>query len=383
MEKLAIYGGKPVSEKEIPAAKPVFIEKTVQDIAEVLKSGHLIQGPKTAEFEEEFRKIVGAKYAYAVSSGTAALHTAYTTVLKPGDEVIVPDFTFIATASTVVFARGRPVFADIDEETLTIDPEDVKKKITQKTKAVAPVHLFGNAADMKALSEIANDHGLYLINDAAQAHGTMIDGKDVGAFDDLNCYSFYPTKTLTTSEGGLVTTNSKELFEKGTLFRNHGQQTRYLSVSLGLNYRMTEIAAVIGLNQLKMLDDFLTKRKRNAKVLTEGLKRIRGLKPQKPGKGVDHTYSYYTVIMDLDQFKCSRDEFVNALKAEKIGCMVYYPIPLSKQPALKKYGSKAECPVSEDVSKRVFSIPVHPSLSKEDLKKILEALEKVSSHFQK
>lgn len=311
------------------------------------------------------------------------MHAAYATIIKPREEVIVPNFTFIATASTVVFAGGKPVFADIDEETLTVDPEDVIEKITPKTRVISPVHIFGNAANMKALAEIAEDHDLYLVNDAAQAHGTKINEKDVGAFDDLNCYSFYPTKTLTTSEGGLVTTNSRELYDKGLLFRNHGQQTRYLSVSLGLNYRMTEIAAVIGLNQLRKFDEFLTLRKRNAKVLTEGIKRIGGFIPQKPGEGVDHSYSYYTVLMDLDQFKCSRDEFVNALKAENVGCMVYYPIPLSKQPALKKYGNKAKCPVTEDVTKRVFSIPVHPSLSEEDLKKILEALEKVSSHFQK
>jgi dTDP-4-amino-4,6-dideoxygalactose transaminase len=383
MEKLAINGGKPVSEKEIPIAKPIFPENTIRDISEVLQSGHIIQGPKTTQFEEEFRKRVGAKYAYAVNSGTAALHTAYASILKPGDEVIVPDFTFIATASTVIFARGKPVFADIDGETLTIDPEDVKEKISSKTKAVAPVHLFGNAADMKALGEIADEHDLYLVNDAAQAHGTKINGKDVGIYDDLNCYSFYPTKMLTTSEGGMVTTNSKKLYEKGLLFRNHGQQTRYLSVTLGLNYRLTDIAAAIGLNQLKLYDEFLAKRKRNAKALTEGLNRIRGLKPQKPGKGVDHSYSYYTVIMDLEQYKCTRDEFVNALKAENIGCMIYYPIPLSKQPALKRYGSRVKCPVTDDLSKKVFSIPVHPNLSDEDLKKIIKALEKVSSHFHK
>ena len=383
MEKLAIKGGNPVSEKHIPIAKPIFPENTFRDVIEVLQSGHVIQGSKTAQFEEEFRKDAGAKYAYAVNSGTAALHTAYASVLKPGDEVIVPDFTFIATASTVIFAGGKPVFADIDGETLTIDVEDVKAKITPKTKAVAPVHLFGNGADMKALGEIAEEHSLFLVNDAAQAHGTRVDGKDVGAYDDLNCYSFYPSKTLTTSEGGLVTTNSKELYEKGLLFRNHGQQTRYLSTILGLNYRLTDIAAVIGLNQLKMFNEFLAKRKRNAKMLSEGLKRIEGLKPQKLGKGVDHSYSYYTVIMDLDQYKCTRDEYVDALKAENVDCMIYYPLPPSKQPALRKYGSKAKCPVAEDLSKRVFSVPVHPALSEEDVDKVVEALEKVSSHFLK
>jgi dTDP-4-amino-4,6-dideoxygalactose transaminase len=381
MEKLAINGGKPVSEQKIPIAKPLFSEETIHDISEVLQSGRLCQGPKTAQFEDEFRKRVGAKYAYAVSSGTAALHVSYMSLLKPRDEVIVPDFTFISTASTVVFSGGRPVFADIDEETLTIDPEDVKEKITPKTKAIAPVHLFGNAADMKALTEISEDHSLWLVNDAAQAHGTKIDGKDVGSLDNLNCYSFYPTKTITTGEGGIVTTNDKELYEKGTLIRHHGQETRYSHIMLGLNYRLTEIAAVIGLNQLKMLDDFLEKRRRNAEVLTKGISGILELKPQKAEKGVDHSYSYYTVIMDQDKFRCNRDRFVETLQAENIECMIYYPAPLTKQPALKKYADKAHCPVAEKTSKRVFSVPVHPSLTEEDLEKILAALGKVSSYY--
>jgi len=383
MEKLAINGGKPVSERRIQIAKPVFSEETLPSIAEVLESGILCQGPKTAQFEDEFRRKVGAGYAYAVSSGTAALHVAYLSVLKPGDEVIVPAFTFISTASAVVFSGGSPVFADIDDETLTIDPRDVGEKISSKTKAIAPVHLFGNAADMKALTEMAEDHNLYLVNDAAQADGTLIDGKDVGSLDHINCYSFYPTKTMTTGEGGMVTTNTKELCEKGRLIRNHGQETRYLHTILGLNYRMTEIAAVIGLGQLKMLEEFLTGRKRNAKVLTEGLCALTGLKPQRTGERVDHSYNYYTVIMDLDKFRCTRDKFADALRAENIECMVYYPTPLTKQPALEKYSKNMHCPVAEDIVKRVFSIPVHPNLTKEDLEKILEALEKVSTHYLK
>jgi len=215
MEKLAIEGGKPVSDKKIPIAKPVFSDGVLGDISQVLKSGYLRQGPRTKQFEEESRKKVGARYAYAVNSGTAALHVAYLSILKPGDEVIVPDFTFMSTASTVVFSGGRPVFADIDGETLTIDPEDVNEKVTPKTRAIAPVHLFGNAADMKALREIAEDHNLYLVSDAAQAHGTRIDGEDVGSLDHINCYSFYPTKTITTGEGGMVTTNDEEFYEKG------------------------------------------------------------------------------------------------------------------------------------------------------------------------
>ena len=381
MEKLAIEGGKPVSDRRIPIAKPVFSEGVLGDIGEVLKSGYLRQGPRTRQFEEEFSKKVGARYAYAVNSGTAALHVAYLSILESGDEVIVPDLTFMSTASTVVFSGGRPVFADIDGETLTIDPADVSEKITPKTSAIAPVHLFGNAADMRTLKEIAEDHNLYLVNDAAQAHGTQIDDEDVGSLDHINCYSFYPTKTITTGEGGMATTNDEELYEKGKLIRNHGQESQYLHKILGFNYRMTEIAAVIGLSQLNMIEGFLAKRRRNAGTLTEGLRRIHGLRPQRTGKGVEHSYSYYTVIMDLGRFRCTRDEFVEALKAENVDCMVYYPFPLTKQPALGEYAAKAICPVAEETSERVFSVPVHPSLSEKDLENIVEALGKVSSYY--
>jgi len=383
MDKLAVEGGKPVSDVPIPIAKPVFSEETSKEVIEVLKSGNLRQGARTKEFEERFRDWVGAKYAYAVSSGTAALHVAYFSVLKSGDEVIVPAFTFIATASMVFFSFGKPVLVDIDGETLMIDPEDVKEKITSKTKAIAPVHLFGNAADMRALTEIAEDHRLYLVNDAAQAHGTRVDGRDVGAFDHLNCYSFYPSKSMTTGEGGMVTTNDPELYRVGSLIRSHGDEGRYNHTILGFNYRMTELMAVIGLNQLKSLDEFLEKRKRNAEVLKKGLQKVPGLHPQKIGRGVDPSYSYFSVLMDLEDFKCSRDEFLEALQAENIACAVHYPIPLNKQPALRPLCGDAKCPVSEDVSKRIFSLPMHPELSDRDLSKILEAVEKVSNHYQK
>ena len=190
MEKLAIHGGQPASEKWIPIAKPVFSEKTIKEVAEVLRSGYVRQGPKTKAFEEAFRKSVGSRYAYAVNSGTAALHIAYLSILKPGDEVIMPAFTFFSTASTVIYSRGKPVFADIDPETFLIDIEDVKEKITPHTKAIGPVHLFGNAADMNKLTELAEDHNLSIVNDSAQAHGTEYDGRDLGSFDTFNCYSF-------------------------------------------------------------------------------------------------------------------------------------------------------------------------------------------------
>jgi len=383
MKKLALFGGNPASEKMIPIAKPVFSEKTIKDMSEVLRSGYIRQGPKTREFEEKFRKKVGARYAYAVNSGTAALHVTYLSILKPGDEVIAPAFTFFATVSTVIYSNGRPIFTDIDPETFIIDLEDVKEKISKRTRAIAPVHLFGNAADMDALNNLAEDHNLFIVHDSAQAHGTEYKGRDTGSFDTLNCYSFYPSKSMTTGEGGMVTTNDKKLYELGKLIRSHGDDAKYHHVRLGLNYRMTDIAAVIGLNQLSNLDRYLARRRHCGKILRDGIKKIEGLHPQKIEKGVNHSYSYFSLVMDTTQFKCTRDEFLEALKAENIDCAVHYPIPLTKQPAITNLMKPEECPISEDISKRIFSLPMHPELSDDDLEKILAGVEKVTTYFHK
>lgn len=383
MDKLAINGGNPVSKKLIPIAKPIFSEESINDIAEVLHSGYVIQGPRVKAFEEQFSKRSGVNYAYAVSSGTAALHIAFLSILKPGDEVIVPSFTFIATASTVHFAQGKPVFADIDPETYLIDPESVKQKITAKTRAIAPVHLFGNAADMKSLYEIAEDNNLIMVNDSCQAHGTEVYEKDIGALDGLNCFSFYPSKTMTTAEGGIVTTDDEVLYNLGTLLREHGSDTRYHHIMLGLNYRMTDIAAAIGLNQLSKLDEFLEKRRHNGKILFDKISKIDGLYPQKIQKGVNHSYSYFTLTLDLDSHKCTRDEFVKALRAENISSAVHYPLPLTQQPVIKKLYKPEPCPISEDIANRIFSVPMFPDLTNDNLNDIVEGLKKVSKHFRK
>lgn len=381
MEKLAIFGGEPISKKIIPIAKPVFSDKTIKDVSDVLKSGFIRQGPKTREFEERFGEKVGARYACAVSTGTAALHIAYLSTINPGDEVIVPSFTFFATASMVLHSRGKPVFADIDKETFLIDSEDVLEKITDRTKAIVPVHLFGNAADMEALNEIAEDHRLVIINDSAQAHGTEYQERDIGSYDTLNCYSFYPTKSMTTGEGGMITTNDEKLWQLAKLLRSHGDDGRYHHVALGLNYRMTEISAAIGLNQLGELEENLAKRRRIGNILRDSIKKIRGLTPQRIEDKVNPSYSYFSLTMDLSQFKCTRNQFVEAVRAENIDCAVHYPLPLSKQPAITAIMKPEACPVSEDVSQRIFSIPMHPELSDEDLRLIIRGIEKVSKYY--
>lgn len=364
-------------------ARPSFSGKTIDDVAEVLRSGFIREGPKVKEFEDGFREKVGSRHAYAVSSGTAALHTAYLSILKPQDEVIVPAFTFFATASTVVHSGGMPVFSDIDPETFLIEPEDVKMKITARTRAIAPVHLFGNAADMDSLADLAEDHGLFIVSDSAQAHGTEYRGRDVGSFDTLNCFSFYPTKSMTTGEGGMVTTNEEGLDGLGRLIRNHGDDSRYHHVILGLNYRMTEICAAIGLNQLSDLDGCLARRRHCGKALSDGIGEIDGLTPQKVGDGVNHSYSYFSVVMDPEEFRCTRGRFLEALRAENIDSAVHYPAPLTKQPAITILMKPQECPVSEEIADRVFSLPMHPGLSDEDLSNILAGVEKVAGFFLK
>ncbi len=383
VDELAIDGGKQISDHKIPLAKPMFSQKDADDIAKVLRSGYVRQGPYTKQFEEKFAERVKAKYAYAVSNGTAALHCAYLSTLKPGDEVIAPSFTFIATISTIIFSNAKPVLADVDSDTFLLDPEDVKEKISKKTKAIAPVHLFGNSCDMKAIMEIAEDKKLRIINDCAQAHGTEYDGKDLGTCPDISCYSFYPTKTLTTGEGGIVTTNDDELNRLGSLIRSHGDDGKYHHIVLGLNYRITDIMSVIGLNQLAQLDHFLDRRRSNASKLLGGLKGSEVVHPQKITSGTNPSYSYFSVKLDLERLKCTRDEFAKALQAENIDCGVHYPMPLNKQPIIEKLLKPKSCPSSEDLSRRILSLPMHPYLTESELESITKGVRKVSDHYLK
>jgi len=264
----------------IPIAKPLIGDEEINAVIKVLKSGMLAHGKEVEAFEKEFAQYLGAKHAVAVVNGTAALDVALK-VLKIGlgDEVITTPFTFIASANAILFQGARPVFADIDPKTYSLDPNEVLEKITDETKAIVVVHLYGQPADMKAFKEIAEDHKLYLIEDCAQAHGAEFEGQKVGTFGDIAAFSFYPTKNMTTGEGGMVVTNDCELAKKVDLIRNHGQAEKYLHVELGYNLRMTNIAAAIGRAQLKKLDEWNRKRIENARLLTEGISKIDGLTP--------------------------------------------------------------------------------------------------------
>jgi len=373
----------PASPRRISIAKPIIGTEVLDDIKAILESGYLRQGPRVKEFEESFREKTGAGYAYAVNSGTAALHAAYLSTVLPGDEVIVPSFTFLATASMVYHSMAKPVFSDIDPDTFIMDVEDVKEKITSKTRAIVPVHLFGNAADIKGLQDLCADHHLYLIHDSAQAHGTRYGGVDIGSIDDLNCYSFYPSKTLTTGEGGMVTTNDEELYRKGVLLRAHGDDARYHHIVMGFNYRLTEIAAVIGLDQMRRFDGFLRRRRECGETLSKEIGRIDGLTPQRVTPRVEPSYSYFSLTLDPESFRCTRDQFMETLQKENIDCAVHYPTPLTQQPVIKETLNPKPTPVAEETAKKILSLPMHPALTDQDLKNIVAGVEKVAAQYHR
>lgn len=340
----------------------------------MLRSGRLRAGRVVEDFEARFARSVGARFAVAVNSGTAALQLAYQEFLKPGDEIIVPDFTFVATASMALAVGARPVLADVDPITCTLDPASVERRISRHTRAIAPVHLYGCPADVGGLLRLARRRRLRIIWDAAQAHGAISLGRDVGSIPDVVCYSFYPTKNLTTGEGGMLTTSNKSLADALRLARSHGESSRYLHTRLGYNYRMTDIAAAIGIEQLRKLPAFLRARRRNTEILSRGLDGIPGLGLPMTPRGVLPAFNLYTIRVNPALLGASRDELQKALAARGIETSVHYPRALHQQPLFRHLGSNREFPVSTRLAKTVLSLPVHPALSDRDLRRIIRAV---------
>lgn len=363
---------------KVPIAKPIIGEEEIENVVEVLKSGMIAQGPKVIEFEEKFANWIGAKYGIATNSGTSALHVALLACgIGEGDEVITTPFTFIASGNAIVYTGATPVFADIDLDTYTIDPDKIEDLITDKTKAILPVQLYGQAADMDKIREIAEKHDLKIIEDAAQAHGAEYNGEKVGTLGDMACFSFYPTKNMTTSEGGMITTDDEELAKKAQMFRAHGASERYHHDEIGYNFRMTDIAAAIGLAQLNVIDEFNNKRISNANYLNEQLKDVEGIVTPKSPDNYKHVYHQYTVRVE----KGNRDDWVEFLTNKGIGTGIHYPIPLYNQPIYKKLGIEGDCPLAEKAADNVISLPVHPSLTKEDLDLVVDAVKEASAKF--
>ena len=355
------------------------------EVLKVMKSQMLtlLHGEYVKKFEEEFARYIGVKHAIGVNTGTAALHMSIAALdIGPGDEVIIPPFTFIATASSILHNNAIPIFADIDNKSYTIDPESVKKYITDKTKAIIPVHLAGISADMGALKDIANDFNLYLIEDACQSHGTKYLGKKVGSLGDINTFSFYPSKNMTTGEGGMITTNNDELAEQCRLLRHHGEPEWYVYNRLGYNYRMTEIQAAIGRVQLKKIDKFIKIRNKNAMYLTEAVNKIDGIDPPYIPDYCEPAFNYWIGRIHPNKLGLNKAEFLNKFPKSK----VLYPKPLYETKLFKEkiaypkgcpwscpfYGkeidyNKIELPIVEKVTKEIFALDIHPKTTKEGL----------------
>ncbi len=356
----------------IPIAKPLIGEEEIKAVTEVLRSGTIAEGQKVKDFEAAFADHTGTSHAVAVNSGTAALHVALLSHnIGAGDEVITTPFSFVATSNSVLFTGAKPVFADIDEKTFNIDPESIIEKITSRTKVIIPVHLYGQAAYMKTILEIADDHDLIIIEDACQAHGATYDGRNVGSFG-TGTFSFYPTKNMTTGEGGMITTDDKNVAERARMIRSHGSKQRYLHEMLGYNLRMTDIAAAIGLVQLTKLDDFNKARINNARTLSGKLNNMKGLTLPWIEKRCGHVFHQYT--MRVTSSTVSRDEAVSFLNKKGIGTGIYYPLPIHKQPLYKNMGFDDSLPISEKAASEVFSLPVHPAINKTDIDSISNAI---------
>ena len=360
----------------IPINMPVLGREEMREVGRVLSGGALTNasmegGPNVREFEEAARRFLGSSYAVAVNSGTAAIQAALHALgIGKGDEVLVPSFTFVATANAVVAAGARPVFVDIDKR-YTMDPEDLEKKISRRSKAVIPVHLYGNVARVEEICKVADERGLRTIEDAAQSMGSTYRKKQSGTFGDMGCFSLYPAKVVTAGEGGLVVTDNKDLYDELRLVRNHGMMRGYDSRTFGLNLRMPEINAAIAKVQMRRLPSFLGRRRANASMLS-GL--LRGMNVTIPEQRDHEEVNWYLYTVSTEKQR----ELKEALNAAGFGASVYYPIPVHRIPfyaAMK--GSCRKLPVTEQAAGRVLSLPVHPGVRHNHLKKMVTIVGKI------
>jgi dTDP-4-amino-4,6-dideoxygalactose transaminase len=367
-----------MSKIDISIANPIIENEEIEEVVKVLKSGFIAQGPKVAEFEKAFADYIGCKYGIATSSGTTALHVALLSGgIGKNDEIITSPFSFVATGNSILYTGAKPVFVDINPETYTLDPNKLEEAINSRTKAIMPVHLYGQPANMDSIMKIAKKYDLIVIEDAAQSHGSSYNGEKVGNIGDMACFSFYPTKNMTTGEGGIITTNNKEFADLAKIIRAHGETDRYTHSILGFNFRMTDIAAAIGLSQLKKLDSFNQKRINNAKYLNKELANINGIKTPKVENNSKHVYHQYTIKIE----KGNRDDWVKFLNDNGVGTGIHYPIPIYKQEIYQKLGYNMHCPKTEEASNKVVSLPVHPSITEKELAIIVNVLKKASEKF--
>src|SRR5579863_6188172 len=393
-EALALHGGTPVRSTLLPYGRQSIDEADIRAVVDTLRSDWLTTGPKINEFEEDFAAWVGARYAISFSSGTAALHgAAFAAGLGAGDEAITSPLTFAATANSVLYQGAKPVFADIVPDTLNLDPERVRGLVTAKTKALLPVDYAGHPAELEAMIEIADQHGLTVIEDACHALGAEYRGRRVGSVSHMTVFSFHPVKHLTTGEGGIVTTDNPVFAETLRRFRNHGissdarqrqsmGQWHYEMVLLGFNYRLTDIACALGFQQMKRLEANLARRRQIAAQYTSEIRSMTGVLAPVARPDVNPAWHLYPIRLDLTKLSAGRGELFQALRAENIGVNVHY-IPVHRHPYYRdRFGYKGgEFPVAEAAYERLISLPMFHGMSDNDVEDVVCAVRKVVMHY--
>lgn len=398
MEELAINGGKPVRANKIYYGHQWVDEDDINAVSEVLRSDYLTCGPQVANMEEALKAYTGAKYAVAVSNGTAALHCACIAAgIGEGDEVITTPITFAASANCALYCGARPVFADINPETYNIDPESIRAHITKKTKAIVAVDFTGQAVQHKEIRRICDEFGLVFIEDAAHSIATKYDGKPVGSLADITTFSFHPVKTITGGEGGAVLTNNEDYYKKIVLAHAHGithdeslmeeapheGPWYYEEISLGYNYRITDFQAALIVSQMKKLDKFVARRKEIVKAYDEAFKTIPELFVQKEIPESDTCRHLYIIQLKLDKLKCTRKQFFDALSAENVQCQIHY-VPVYWFPYYKHLGyERGLCLNAEKMYEGIMSIPLYPKMSNQDVRDVIHAVTKVIDNYRK
>lgn len=381
VSSLAVAGGTPVSKTPVPFMSTGLAQADIDQALAVLKSGMLRASKKCEELEQRFGQMSGAKHMMTCANGTCALQLAYEPLFQPGDEVLVPAWSYIATVSMIVARGCVPVFVDANPDTFQIDVVDAARKITPKTRGIAATHLYGCPVDIDAVQALASKHNLKVVYDAAQSHLATWKGKGIGAFGDAVTYSFYATKNLGTGEGGSISCNDDALARKIKLLRSHGETDKYLHESVGYNYRMNDITGAIGCSKLDRLPAQTKQRQASAARYDQIISKIPGLTAPKTTPGGEAVFHLYVIKMDTSKFSCTRDEFCKAMGAEGVPTAVHYPRPLPKQPALSKW-DKQDCPVSDKLSTQVMALPMHHDLSDEHFRILEAALTKVAGAYR-
>jgi len=398
LQKPAIKGGKPIRGSFLIFGVPRFFQEELKEMLETLRSGWWGTGPKVQKFEKDFSKYTDAKYAVAVNSATAAMHLGLDILgIEPGDEVITTPLTFVSTANVILHSGAKPIFADVDKETGNIDPKEIEKKITKKTKVIIPVHLYGRPCQMDEILEIAKKHNIYVLEDAAHATEGWYRGKKIGSISNMTAFSFYVTKNVATGEGGMLVTDNKEWAEKARVRRLHGISTDawkrysnegyqpYEAVYPGYKYNMMDIQASLGIHQLKRAEVNLKIRNKYWQMLTQAFEKIDGvIPPAEDEKNIVHARHLYAINLELEKLKISRNKFIDALKAENIGAGVHFTALHLHKYYRETFGfKKGDYPNAEWIGERTISLPFYPHMTQKDIQDTIVAVEKITIYFRR